>query len=168
MLTGLSSPKFNDAILSIRAIEDIFRRQVVDRNMEMWVPSVFQGHQSIDVGNRYFTPRQHALQDRHISFSSVIDPENILSEAMGDEFVHTEDNEVEYYEAQTEGRGMKWVMDYQCNWIKLKIGLQTPWNQPKCHTCWRYCGSADFIWRHNVEREPKQDGNYIKGYNSVG
>jgi hypothetical protein len=103
MLTGLSSPKFNDAILSIRAIEDIFRRQVADRNMEVWVSSAFQGHPSIDVGNRYFTPRQHALQEHHISFSPTIDPDNILSEAMRDEFVHIEDNDVEYYEARKEG-----------------------------------------------------------------
>ena len=109
MLTGLSSPKFDDAILSIQAIEDIFRQQTVDRNMDMWVPSVFQGHPSIDVGNRYFTPRQHALQDRQISFSPAIDPDNILFEGMGEEFVHTEDNEVEYYEARKEGRGTKWV-----------------------------------------------------------
>ena len=70
MLTGLSSPKFNDAILSMRAIEDIFKQRAIDRNMEAWIPSAFQGHPSIDVGNRYFTPCQHALQDHHISFSS--------------------------------------------------------------------------------------------------
>jgi hypothetical protein len=102
MLTGLSSPKFNNAVQSIQAIEDIFRRQVVEGNMELWVPSSFQGHPSIDVGNRYFTPRQHALQDRQISFRQAIDPDNILFEAMGEEFVHTEDNEVEYYEARKE------------------------------------------------------------------
>ena len=107
MLTGLSSPKFNDAIMSMHAIEDLFRRQAIDGKMEVWIPSTFQGHPAIDVGNRYFTPRQHALQERHISFSSVIDPENILSEAMGNEYVHTEDNEVEYYEARKEGRGTK-------------------------------------------------------------
>ena len=93
--------------MSMHAIEDIFRRQVVDGNMEVWVSSAFQGHQSIDVGNRYFTPRRHALQDRQISFSMSIDPDNILSKAMGEEFVHTEDNEVEYYEARKEGRGIK-------------------------------------------------------------
>ena len=107
MLTGLSSPKFNDAILSVRAIEDIFRQQAADGSMDTWVPSAFQGHPSIDVGNRYFTPRQHALQDRPISFSPAIDPDNILSEGMGEEFVHTEDNVVEYYEAHKEGRGTK-------------------------------------------------------------
>ena len=99
MLTDLSSPKFKDAILSVHVIEDIFCRQGADGNMEVWVPLAFQGHPSIDVGNQYFTPCQHVLQDRHISFSPAIDPDNILSEAMGQEFVHTEDNKVEYYEA---------------------------------------------------------------------
>ena len=75
--------------------------------MEVWIPSTFQRHPSIDIGNRYFTPRQHAFQDHHISFSAAIDPDNILSEAMGEEFVHTEDNEVEYYEAHKEGKGTK-------------------------------------------------------------
>ena len=107
MLTGLSLPKFNDAILSMHAIEDLFRRQAIDGKMEVWFPSTFQGHPAIDIGNRYFTPRQHALQERHIYFSSIIDPENILSDAMGEEYVHTEDNKVEYYEACKEGRGTK-------------------------------------------------------------
>lgn len=107
MLTGLSSPKFDDAVLSVQAIGDIFQQRVGDGSMEVWVPSAFQGRPSIDVGNRYFTPSQHALQDRQVSFSPAIDPDNILSEAMGGDFVHTEDNEVEYYEARKEGRGTK-------------------------------------------------------------
>jgi hypothetical protein len=102
MLSGLSLPKFKDAVMSIHAIEDIFQQQAVDGNIESWVPSTFQGHPSIDVGNRYFTSRHLALQERHISFSPAIDPDNILAEAMGEEFVHTEDNEVEYYEARKE------------------------------------------------------------------
>ena len=122
MLTGLSLPKFNDAVMSLSAIENIFRQQAVDGNMEVWAPSAFQGHLSIDIGNRYFTPRQHALHERHISFSTAIDPDNILSEAMGEEFVHTEDNEVEYYEARKEAGRTKWVLiDYWCNRTKLKV-----------------------------------------------
>lgn len=102
MLSGLSLPKFNNAVMSIHAIEDTFQQQAVDGSMESWVPSTFQGHPSIDVGNRYFTSCQLALQERHISFSPAVDPDNILAEAMGEEFVHTEDNEVEYYEARKE------------------------------------------------------------------
>ena len=105
--------------MSLRAIEDIFRRQVVGRNMEAWVPSGFQGHLSMDVSNRYFTPCQHALQDPHISFNPVIDPDNILSQAMGEEFVHTEDNEVEYYEARKEAGKTKWVTNGHYDWTKV-------------------------------------------------
>ena len=76
--------------------------------MERWVPSNFQGHTSIDIANRYFTPRNQALQhDPQVPFSMVVDPDHILSMAMGDEFIHTEDNEVEYYEAHKESRGIK-------------------------------------------------------------
>lgn len=107
-LTGLSSPLFDDAIASIRAIDDMFRQQVAGGIMELWGLSTFQGYPSIDVGNRYFTPRQHVLQnDRQVSFSPVVDPDHILSMAMGDEFVHTEDNDVEYYEARKDARGTK-------------------------------------------------------------
>ena len=101
MLTGLSSPKFNDSILSVRAIEDLFWRQGADRNMEDWVPSTFQGHPSIDVGNRYFTPSQHALQDHQISFSLAVDPDNILSEAMGDEFVLGKHEDATHHDHET-------------------------------------------------------------------
>ena len=88
----------------MHAIEDIFQQQAGIGNMEAWYPSSFQGHPSVDVSNRYFTPSQHAIQEPRISFSPAIDPDNILAQAMGEEeFVHTEDNIVEYYEAHKEG-----------------------------------------------------------------
>ena len=158
-LTGLSFPKFNDAILSIHAIEDIFQWLVVERNMEAWVPSSFQGHTSFDVSNWYFTPRQHALQDHHLLFSPSIDLDNILSEAMGDEFVHTEDNEVEYYEAHKKASGTKWVTDSQHTQRYLKTVMQAPWDQPQCYMCWGYCGSINIICRHTIERKQEQDGS---------
>lgn len=107
MLTGLSSPKFDEAIASIYEIQDMFRRTAVEGTLEEWTPSIFQKHLSIDIGNRYFTPRQHALQDQQIAFSPSIDPHNILSEAMGDQFVHVEENLVEYYEAHKKNGGTK-------------------------------------------------------------
>jgi len=102
MLTGLSSPAFDEAIASVFEIQDMFRRTAVDGTLEEWSPSTFQKHLSIDVGNRYFTPYRHALQDQQIAFSTSVDPHNILSEATDDQFVHVEDNQVEYYEARKE------------------------------------------------------------------
>ena len=101
MLTGLSSPLFDEAIAQIYQIQDMFRRRtLVDGTMEEWGPSLFQGHVSIDVGNRYFTPSKFALQDQQIAFNANIDPHNILSKAMGNQLVHVEENRVEYYEAR--------------------------------------------------------------------
>ena len=98
---------FDEAIASVYEIQDMFRRTVVNGTMEEWAPSLFQDHVSIDVGNRYFTPRKYALQDQQIAFSATIDPDNILSEAMGDQFVHVDENHVEYYEARKENGGTK-------------------------------------------------------------
>ena len=107
MLSGLSSPMFDEAIASIYEIQDMFRRTAVDGTLEEWIPSVFQNHLSIDIGNRYFTPRQYALQDQPIAFSPSVDPHNILSEAMGDQLVHVEENHVEYYEAHKKKGGTR-------------------------------------------------------------
>lgn len=108
MLTGLSSPIFDEVIASVYEIQDMFRRTaVIDGTMEGWTPSVFQNHISFDVGNRYFTRRQYALQDQEIAFNPSVDPHNILSEAMDDQLVHVEENHVEYYEACKENGGTK-------------------------------------------------------------
>src|SRR6266700_5101547 len=107
MMTGLSSPKFDEAIASVYEIQYMFKRTRMDGTMEEWTPSLFQGHLSIDVGNRYFTPRKYVLQDQQIAFSASVDPHNVLSEAMGDHLVHVEENHTEYYEACKENGGTK-------------------------------------------------------------
>ena len=108
MLTGLSSTKFNDAMASIRAIEDMFRQLITTGQMDDWAPSNFKGHMTIDISNRYFTPAHDAsLQDEQVPFSMAVDPDRLLSVAMGNDFVHTEDNEVKYYEAHKNTQGTK-------------------------------------------------------------
>jgi len=108
MLTGLSSSKFNDALASTRAIEDMFRQMIPTGTMDDWAPSSFRGHTTIDISNRYFTLAHRASQDdEQVPFSVAVDPDRILSMAMGNEFIHTEDNEVEYYEAHKNAKGTK-------------------------------------------------------------
>ena len=108
MLTSLSSAKFNDALASMRAIKDMFRQMVPHGTMDDWAPSSFQGHTTIDISNRYFTPAHRGSQDNEqVPFSVAVDPDRILSMAMGNEFIHTEDNKVEYYEACKSAQGTK-------------------------------------------------------------
>ncbi|KAF8148179.1 hypothetical protein B0H34DRAFT_679814 [Crassisporium funariophilum] len=40
MLTGLSSPKFDEAIASVYAIQGMFKQTSVNRSMEEWTPSL--------------------------------------------------------------------------------------------------------------------------------
>ena len=108
MLSGLSSPRFNDAMASTRAIEDMFRQVIPTGTMDDWALSSFQGYTTIDISNRYFTPAHLASQDdEQVPFSTSVDPDRILSVATGKEFIQTEDNEVEYYEAQRNAKGTK-------------------------------------------------------------
>ena len=47
-----------------------------------------------------------------VPFKSSVDPDGILEEAMGTEFVHLRENEVEYFECVDDGQGRKkWVPD---------------------------------------------------------
>lgn len=108
MLTGLSLSKFNNAMASTCAIEDMFQQVIPTGTMDDWAPSSFQGYTTIDISNRYFTLAHLEKQDdEQVPFSTSVDPDRILLMAMGNKFIHTEDNEVEYYEAQRNAKGTK-------------------------------------------------------------
>ncbi|KAK7022002.1 hypothetical protein VNI00_017104 [Paramarasmius palmivorus] len=52
----------------------------------------------MEIGNRYFTSKRLALTEQHMPFSPSIDPKGFLEEMRGDSFLHTSENQVEYYE----------------------------------------------------------------------
>ena len=56
---------------------------------------------------RLSTSATDTLPQPILLLSTSVDPDRILSVAMGNEFIHTEDNEVEYYEAQRNAKGTK-------------------------------------------------------------
>jgi len=53
----------------------------------------------INISNRYFTRRSKMNGEALIQFSHAVDPENILTNALSNDFVHIQENVVEYYEA---------------------------------------------------------------------
>jgi hypothetical protein len=54
---------------------------------------------SIESSNRYFTPvRDCGPKEKCIPFSSEIDPHGILSKMENMNYIHIDNNEVEYYE----------------------------------------------------------------------
>ena len=91
---------FSTMIENIYDIQHVFERSLPHNAMEEWVPSYYETFEVLDMGNRYFTDRRDINGDTPISFSTEIDPHNILTNAMSNEFVHLQENKVEYYEAQ--------------------------------------------------------------------
>jgi hypothetical protein len=99
-LSGLNSESFSRAVQGIRDIHGQFTRSFSDGCLEEWVPNEFEGHEAIDAANRYFTPRTQAKTDEILPFNRLVDPDEILTTAMrqDDQYTHTIDNEVDYYE----------------------------------------------------------------------
>ena len=99
-LSGLGSESFSRAVQSIQDIHGRFSRSFPDGCLEEWVLNQFEGHEAIDAANRFFTPRTQAKTEEILPFNPLVDPDEILATAMkqDDQFTHTMDNEVDYYE----------------------------------------------------------------------
>jgi hypothetical protein len=87
-------------IENIYDIQHIFERSLPHNTMDAWVPSYCETFKALDMGNHYFTDRHDINGDVPISFGTEIDPHNILTNALSNEFVHLLENKVDYYEAQ--------------------------------------------------------------------
>ena len=99
MLTGFGSDIIKKAIDNIRYIHGLFDQEFMQGELEAWTPGRFGQFDAIDISNRYFTRRSDMNGEAPIQFSHAIDPENILTNALSNDFVHIQENVVEYYEA---------------------------------------------------------------------
>ncbi|KDR70302.1 hypothetical protein GALMADRAFT_76349, partial [Galerina marginata CBS 339.88] len=97
---GLGSDKFDQAIQNVQEIHQIFGRNLPQGALEDWNSTTFEGYMAIDMNNRFFTIRKQATIEEIVPFSSVVDPHGILEGAISkdNQFVHTIENKVEYYE----------------------------------------------------------------------
>ena len=85
----------NDNILSVHRA---FSQMLPPSSMDDWVPTRYDEHDAIEMGNRYFTDRSNKANHEAVPFQQSVDPEGILQDAMGAEFVHLEENEVAYFQ----------------------------------------------------------------------
>jgi hypothetical protein len=97
-LTAFGAPNIQACINSIVDIRHIFTRSLPPDSLDDWIPALFDGHAAIDMGNRYFVGRHDKADNETVFFKACVDPDGILEEAMGSEFAHTLENEVEYFE----------------------------------------------------------------------
>ncbi|TFK45248.1 hypothetical protein OE88DRAFT_1640182, partial [Heliocybe sulcata] len=119
-ISGLSSEPFQRILQGIAVIHQHMSRSFKDGTMQDWTPSEFQGHPTIDVASRYFTPTRDLGISLRVPFDSHVDLKKILTKLVDDKWVHTPDNVVEYCQViRNEGGKLKYV---NCDPAVFRIG----------------------------------------------
>jgi hypothetical protein len=106
-LTGLGSPSFQWAITSINEIYGIFQRQLPESKLQNWSPGTFRDYPTLELSNRYFTPKKDAPNLEHIPFHKNVDPHGILEAMAHEGYKHTEENAVSYYARRVDEKGVE-------------------------------------------------------------
>lgn len=94
-LTGLGLPKFNTQLQVVSAIYSEFCSRI-PMPCKPITETMFETYPAINTSTRVFTPQNQARGQRDIEFSSAEDPDGMLQRAKGDDFIHGEENYIEY------------------------------------------------------------------------
>jgi hypothetical protein len=99
-ITGLGSHMFSKNIEAINTIQSLFSREFREHALIDWTPSTFQNMDSIDISNRYFIDSRDSSQLSPVELHPSIDPTGRLKSLLASsDFIHTEENQVQYYDA---------------------------------------------------------------------
>src|SRR5882757_5424354 len=79
-------------------IHAMFDRALKDGAIEGWQPDTFEAYQAFNTSNRYFSSRRFNGSATPIAFPNMVDPDGILASLAGNDLVHCEENQVNYYE----------------------------------------------------------------------
>jgi hypothetical protein len=106
-LTGLGTEKFERSIDAIIHIHTLFSRTFKDGLLDPWLLSAFKDHNAIDISNRYFTSRRQSPNAVQLPFHNLVDPDRILEGMVDGDIVHSEENDVQYFELDTKNGDTK-------------------------------------------------------------
>lgn len=112
-LTGIGTDHFETQSQCVKHIEELLGRDFKEGELDPWNPSNTSGYLSIDMSNRYFKSAKECPCLRSIAFDTSIDPNGHLKSAGGAEYVHVQENVVEYYESVIDENGKKRQVFYQ-------------------------------------------------------
>ncbi|KAF9465393.1 hypothetical protein BDZ94DRAFT_1307255 [Collybia nuda] len=104
-LTAFNSPYFQSCIDNIHDIHQKFSQRMPENSLEPLVMEMFEEYRAITISNRYCTSRNKSPTHSSIPFKSCVDPDQILQFSMGAEFIHTAENEVEYFKFYPDENG---------------------------------------------------------------
>lgn len=87
------------------SITEFMGRQVVEGELNDWVPTHVDSHVSIQAGNHYFQWKNSPNAGEEVEFQPMVDPRGVLARMAGENFVHTLENEVEYRDCRVSEQG---------------------------------------------------------------
>ncbi|KAF8327492.1 hypothetical protein F5887DRAFT_1077138 [Amanita rubescens] len=121
-LTGLGTPTFDAALSGILDVYSLFSRHVPrDKLKPCSCIDAYGEFTSIESSNRYFTSiKDCGLTEKHITFSSEIDPYGILTSFENSSYIHSDNNIVEYFERTILDDGEKKYM--KISPVRFQIG----------------------------------------------
>ncbi|KAH6896343.1 hypothetical protein BKA70DRAFT_1116397, partial [Coprinopsis sp. MPI-PUGE-AT-0042] len=100
-LTGFGEAQFTKALTELEAVHLKMSNCFPDGRLETFQPAMFGTHFAIEANTRYFNHRNTVSADvQPVDFLEGVDPEGSLSRLMGEDYVHTQDNQVEYLQAR--------------------------------------------------------------------
>lgn len=106
-ITGAGTATFDDAVKSAHDIYSQFHRTFAEGKFENWNTSAYLEYHAIDAANRYLTPKKDAPGMVHIPFSKSVDPYGYLENLAGTNYVHGEENTVQYYSLHIDCEGKR-------------------------------------------------------------
>jgi hypothetical protein len=104
-ITGLGTATFEQATKSAQDIHDMFQRQFSEGRLGGWNTGKYRHHATLDMSNRYFTPKRDAPNMEHIPFDEMVDPQGVLEGMIQGAYVHGEENVVQYYNHIVDEKG---------------------------------------------------------------
>jgi hypothetical protein len=72
-----------------------------------WNPGTYLGYPCLNLSNQYLMLRQDAPDIIHIPFRPVVDPHGILEDMARSNYIHREENIVEYFTCHIEEGRMR-------------------------------------------------------------
>ncbi len=97
-ISGLGYPPFDAATGQLEAFAQELAPLFEPGTWGGWIaPSTYEGHPALDANCRYFTQVSDGCGREDIPFDKVMDPRGFLERSKGSNFIHTQNNVVEFY-----------------------------------------------------------------------
>lgn len=99
---GFGTPAFQRSCKNLVAIQECISRTMPDNVMIPWKPQVYKEGVAIRASNRYFTTKKNVPNETPLDFYDFSDPSKLFRSLDVEGFVHTTENNVDYYRCVTE------------------------------------------------------------------